>query len=175
MKMGHLIYLSSLISISAFACQDINYLAGKWKIIDAKNIINIDQAYWAEYKSICIGDTVFIGLTDSIMNLTVRDKCDSDGDFMKCDSIKITLLPIKIKADKDTLRKIPEFEFYSDTIYVNQTFLIAVRGNKVDNLVGYNTNCSISWGRETLKIISISSNRIVFYLYSYMLVLEKTE
>lgn len=150
-------------------------ITGKWRVNDAKYLISADKDEWNKYKLRCVGELVQTRWVDGKIEFVVSDDCDQDDDLSRCGRISITPpLDVEIKTDNDEMFESSNLVVHSKTAYVSEGFLNTIRGNdKISSLEGHNTDCIISWGDETLKVILINEDRLILYFYSYVLILER--
>lgn len=168
-----LLVLMSIVYLDSCKANDSVSIVGKWKVTKAVNIISVDKNDWLEYQSACLGAMTSINIVGDNIQIEMNEKCDQDGNFTLSKLVKVSKsLPVKSKERKDIM--IADIMFKSKVVYVNKPFLSIIGEDGVNkHMQGFNTNMHISWGEETLKIFSVNKNKIVFYFYAYMLVLER--
>jgi hypothetical protein len=160
----------------SFASCDANggSINGTWKIMEVKNIINVDKEDWNEFIDKCVGKSILIEINENIINFYLDGNCDQEGDFAKCKNASFESMSVEIIEDFDSLAGFPTIEFNSNKTTINRALWKGVGGNsQTKKTILYNTNCLVSWGEETLKVLWITNNRIAIYLYSYVLILER--
>ncbi|MCX6180305.1 MAG: hypothetical protein NT150_00060 [Bacteroidetes bacterium] len=144
-----------------------NLKEGKWEV----DIVSIDQKNLKELKTACIGKEVNIKTDGLKMIIDLKSDCDSEGDLKLCDTFQLIPIKIDVFNGNDTITKFPEVVFNAkeSKYYINKTFLkLAFGKDNVKELMAYDTNCRISWGDETLKIV-YKDDLMVMYFGAYII------